>query len=151
MYSYRQYPAGIIPHIIAEAQESKIPVPNAPQLPVRPTLEKMRYTGFFLTAITALLIVAYKFSIVPSNAWLTAMLTVFLVASVSVMVYNVISNRFKKLANQKTLENYEYLISAIMMNLRLLTRQTVKTTTAQLWLVSVARRFPKRLCSPIVS
>ena len=110
MYSYRQYPAGIIPHIIAEAQESKIPVPNAPQLPVRPTLEKMRYTGFFLTAITALLIVAYKFSIVPSNAWLTAMLTVFLVASVSVMVYNVISNRFKKLANQKSIENYEYLM-----------------------------------------
>ena len=110
MYSYRQYPAGIIPHIIAEAQESKIPVPNAPQRPVRPTLEKMRYTGFFLTAITALLIVAYKFSVVPSNAWLTAMLTVFLVAAVSVTVYNVISNRFKKLANQKSLENYEYLM-----------------------------------------
>ena len=110
MYNYNQYPASILPQQIIEAQNSKIPVPRAPQKPERPALEKFRHTGLFITVAAVAMIAAYKFSVVPSNTWLTAMLTVFLVSGVGVTVYNCISNRFKKLANQKAQENYEYLM-----------------------------------------
>ena len=110
MYNYNQYPASIIPPSIIEAQNSHIPVPSSPQMPQRPALEKMRYTGFLLTALAAALIAVYKFSDVPPATWLTALLVLFLVAAVSVCIYNCISNKFKKLANHKSLENYEYLM-----------------------------------------
>ncbi|MBR4214698.1 MAG: hypothetical protein IKR94_05215 [Bacteroidales bacterium] len=110
MYNYNQYPASILPQQIIEAQNSKIPVPRTPRKPERPTLEKFRHTGLFITVAALAMIAAYKFSVVPSNTWLTAMLTVFLVSGVGVSVYNFVSNRFKKLANQKAQENYEYLM-----------------------------------------
>ena len=110
MYNYTQYPISIIPHQIIEAQNSKIPVPKSPRKPERPVLEKRRYTGFVVTAIAAGLIIGYKFSIIPHNTWLTAMLVVFLVIGVGIAVYNCISNRLKNLANNKALENYEYLM-----------------------------------------
>lgn len=110
MYNYNQYPASILPQQIIEAQNSKIPVPRTPRKPERPTLEKFRHTGLFITVAALAMIAAYKFSVVPSNTWLTAMLTVILVSGVGVSVYNFVSNRFKKLSNQKAQENYEYLM-----------------------------------------
>ena len=110
MYNYTQYPISIIPHQIIEAQNSKIPVPKSPRKPERPVLEKRRYTGFVVTAIAAGLIIGYKFSIIPHNTWLTAMLVVLLVIGVGIAIYNCISNRLKNLANNKALENYEYLM-----------------------------------------
>lgn len=110
MYNYTQYPASIIPRNILEAQDSRIPVPTSPRMPQRPTLAKMRYTGFVLSAVALGLVAGYKFCPLPAFTWLTALLTVFLVASVGLAVYDCILNRLKKLSNQKALANYEYLM-----------------------------------------
>ena len=110
MYNYTQYPASIIPRNILEAQDSRIPVPVSPRMPQRPTLAKMRYTGFVLSAVAVGLVAGYKFCPLPAFTWLTALLTVFLVASVGLAVYDCILNRLKKLSNQKALANYEYLM-----------------------------------------
>lgn len=110
MYNYTQYPASIIPRNILEAQDSRIPVPVSPIMPQRPTLAKMRYTGFVLSAVAVGLVAGYKFCPLPAFTWLTALLTVFLVASVGLAVYDCILNRLKKLSNQKALANYEYLM-----------------------------------------
>ena len=110
MYNYTQYPASIIPRNILEAQDSRIPVPSSPRMPQRPTLAKMRYTGFVLSAVAVGLVAGYKFSTLPTFPWLTALLTVFLVVAVGLAVYDCILNRLKKLSNQKALANYEYLM-----------------------------------------
>lgn len=110
MYNYTQYPASIIPRNILEAQDSHIPVPVSPIMPQRPTLAKKRYTGFVLSAVAVGLVAGYKFCPLPAFTWLTALLTVFLVASVGLAVYDCILNRLKKLSNQKALANYEYLM-----------------------------------------